>query len=114
MYENSTGKKFNTSEIPKKERTCTDIACAILFILCTLGGIIAAIYGIKTGDLSKMAQPYDQDGNACGRGKAKDFPLLFYNSPKPQNLSKENICIKDCPKNEESKIECLPNSIYDQ
>lgn len=44
-----------TSELPRKNRECTDIFCAILFILVTLGGIASGAYGLGKGNLSNIA-----------------------------------------------------------
>ena len=44
-----------TNELPRKNRQCTDIFCAILFILVTVGGITSGIYGLKKGNLSNIA-----------------------------------------------------------
>jgi hypothetical protein len=44
-----------TNELPRKNRQCTDIYCAILFILVTVGGITSGIYGLKKGNLSNIA-----------------------------------------------------------
>lgn len=103
-----------TQNLPRKNRSCTDIVCAILFILVTIGGIVTGIYGLGHGDLKKIAQPFDSDGNACGIGDLKEFSFLFFNNPEDTDLSKNNICVSSCPKSESDVLKCYPNSNFDE
>lgn len=115
MYDNlNKEKKFNTSELPLegKERKCTDIVFVVVFIMCTIAALVTCGYGLKNGDLSKIAQPFDQDGTPCGKGKAEQFPLLFFDSPNAVKLSKNTICVKECPEGKDSVLECLPNKAF--
>ena len=101
-----------TSELPQKNRQCTDVFCALLFVLVTVAGIASGAYGLSKGNLSNIAQPYDSDGNACGRGSAAQYPYLFFNNPKDTDLSKNNICLNKCPATASDSVECLPNKTF--
>lgn len=101
-----------TQNLPRKNRECTDIFCAILFILVTIAGIGTGIYGLFNGDLDRIGQPFDTDGNACGIGSLQDYQYLYFNEPKNTNLTEKNICVSACPKSSSDTIKCYPNSNF--
>ena len=102
----------NTTELPRKKRECTDIICAFVFLLVIFAGLSTGIYGLANGDLNRIAQPYDSDGNACGKGDFQNHKLLFFNNPKDKDLTKNNICVSACPKSSSEQIDCKPNSTF--
>mgnify|MGYP000576032965 CR=1 FL=1 len=58
----------NPIENIQKERSCTDFFCYILFFAFSGFMVYALFDGMAEGDLSNLAQPYDVDSNACGKG----------------------------------------------
>jgi hypothetical protein len=101
-----------TQNLPRKERKCTDVFCAIIFVLVTIAGIGTGIYGLANGDLKRIGQPYDTDGNACGIGNLQDFGFLFFNDPQNTDLTQNNICVSACPKSSSDAVNCYPNSNF--
>jgi len=105
-------------EGPVRERSCTDIACLLLFAAFWGLCLFFLFRGIKTGDMSKIARPFDSDGNACGYVNAnsgKDlsaFPYLYFNigivGTKPAIAS--TVCVKECPTDPSQPVYCSPNS----
>ena len=100
---------FQTTEnLPERQRKCTDCFCILLFLLCFAAGIGVAGYGISQGDPSKIVQPFDSAGNACGIGNLKDYPFLFFNDPE-NSVKDSSACVKECPKNNGDQVQCYPN-----
>ena len=99
----------STENLPERQRRCTDSICIALYLVCLIGAIGIAGYGITTGDPTKIVQPFDSVGNACGRGPAKDFPYLFFNNP-DNEVNDQTICVKRCPKAENEAVACYPNT----
>lgn len=92
---------------PVKDRSCTDIICCILFIVCIIGAAACSIVGYVRGDPLRLVYPTDSSGNFCGRGKFENQPFLFFfdllqcakmgpsvvlGCPTPQ------VCVSECPK----------------
>lgn len=102
----------DTSELPKKNRQCTDVVCAVLLLTVILGGIGCGVYGLNKGDLGKLFQPFDSEGNACGKGPSSDYPLLFFAGSHDKDFIKKTICVKTCPKSDSDALDCYPNSRY--
>ncbi|KAK3768435.1 hypothetical protein RRG08_053427 [Elysia crispata] len=91
---------------PIRNRSCTDIICCFLFVLCLLGMIVVSIIGYAHGDPYRLVYPTDSQGDICGLGHLKDKPNLFFfdlvtcaklgpavvtGCPTPQ------VCVKECP-----------------
>ncbi len=91
-------------------RKCTDVCCFMIWVLFWIVIIGFAIYGFTKGDLNNIAQPYDSDGNACGRGKLEDFSYIYINDPFSTSYSKNMICIRRCPEEATEPVECYPNT----
>ena len=98
------------SQYPTKDRSCTDLLCAIIFIAFLCCSIAASVYGFATGDISNIAQPFDSDGLACGRGEAKNFPYLYFNKPLSTDYVKETVCVKACPREDTETVDCKANT----
>ena len=109
---NNNPQKFDNHEItgPMRKRKCTDVICFIIWILFWISVIAFAIFGYIKGDLGNIAQPYDSDGQACGKDKAKDFGFLYINEPFSSKFNENMICIKNCPANEQDIVDCLTNT----
>lgn len=107
-YENYDEKKVLNG--PIRPRKCTDIICFIIWVL--FWGLILGItiFSLIKGNIKNIAQPYDSDGNPCGKDLQKDHQFLYINDPQSPNLKDHMVCIKQCPKDENSTIDCLPNS----
>lgn len=102
----------STKTLPSKDRKCTDIFCAVVFILVTLGGLGTGFYGLMNGNLKNIGQPYDTDGNACGVDNLAEFGFLFFNTPQNTNLTLNNVCVKSCPDGTNQPVNCHPNSNF--
>lgn len=95
--------------LPTRKRSCTDIICALIFIIFTVLSGVAAFYGFSKGDVSNIIPPYDSSGNRCGKDKAKDFPYLYFKTTDPTAWVDHTACVKACPKTKTDKIECFVN-----
>lgn len=85
---------------PKRNRNCTDMLCCIIFILFWILTGYITITQIYTADYTRIARPYDSDGNACGFENTKDFPFLFFAASEKKNndrFTRRSICVKECP-----------------
>ena len=108
-----------------EERGCTDVLCLLVFLatLCTMLGL--SIYAISSGRPQMLVAPYDAHGNLCGFQKLGSdglavpgsadmtgFKYLFV--PRDQGTKKsqynKGLCVKECPKGNETTIQCYPNS----
>ena len=49
-----------------KNRECTDMFCAIIFVICFLGFIGLGIYFAVVGDSRRMSMGVDGDKQVCG------------------------------------------------
>lgn len=111
-FEKKQYKIFDQSKItgPMRKRKCTDVICFIIWVLFWGVVIAFSIYGYIKGDLNNIAQPYDSDGQPCGRSKASDYNYLYINDPFSTKYNKNMVCIKKCPKTKQDKVECLENT----
>lgn len=98
-------------DIVPEKRKCTDWFCCVIYILFIAFIIFAGIWGFSKGNLKNIAQPYDVDSNACGRGALKDFPYLFFNEfvTNYKNV-KGTVCVKECLSDPSKNYACYPNS----
>lgn len=83
---------------PIKDRKFTDVICALIFILYSIFSVYIFIHGWAKGDLKNLAQPYDADGKACGRGDYSEHDFLYINNPASTSVKEEAICIASCPR----------------
>jgi len=91
----------------------TDCYCVVFYLFFMALVFFGMFYGVNYGNLRNVAQPFDQDGNACGRGDYKDFPMLFFNSwVLDPNAVKNTICISECPAQEAQLVKCKPNTVF--
>jgi hypothetical protein len=63
---------------PTEVRSCTDLFCCLIFAIFVFASIALAIHGFKEGDPKLLATPYDPDHRACGVGKLKDYPYIYF------------------------------------
>lgn len=102
------------SEGPIRERSCTDVACLIFFVLFWGLCLLVLANGLKTGDLSKIARPYDSDGNACGYVNIDvdlaEYKYLYFDVSISMTgkVTSNNICSKNCPDDSSQSLECSP------
>ena len=97
--------------IDNSKRQCTDLFCTIIFLLFLSIVIFSCIHGFWFGNLRNIAQPFDVDGNACGRDSLRNFKYLFFNDWVPnKNSVQGTICVDSCPVTPGQKIGCFPNS----
>lgn len=97
--------------IERSKRKCTDLYCSILFLIFVSIVIFSVVHGFWFGNLRNIAQPFDVDGNACGRDALSSFKYIFFNEfvPDRNNVS-GTVCVASCPKLPSEKIACYPNS----
>lgn len=102
--------KATKGKYPLMPRTCTDILFAIIFLGYLVVSGVGMIYGLSTGNLENIAQPFDEDGNKCGENNVKDYPLLFFGYPNSTNLKRRaTVCVKVCPLTNDTNVLCYPN-----
>uniref|UniRef100_A0ABI7XVS7 Choline transporter-like protein n=1 Tax=Felis catus TaxID=9685 RepID=A0ABI7XVS7_FELCA len=89
-------------------RSCTDVLCCIIFILCIIGYIILGLLAWVHGDPRRVAYPTDSKGHFCGQKGTpnENKTILFYfnlfscTSPSVViNLQcpTTQICVSKCP-----------------
>ena len=49
---------------PTKKRKCTDVICMFGYVLITVFAVLVAMNSKFTGDMSRIARPYDSDGRS--------------------------------------------------
>ena len=106
MFENQPKGRGN---LPTRNRTCTDLFCAVIFLIFTLSSIGIAFYGFLKGDLKNVVQPYDSSGNACGRDLTHHHPYLYLQSTSEAFWAAKTACVKACPTTEQSGVDCYTN-----
>uniref|UniRef100_A0A915K2S9 Choline transporter-like protein n=1 Tax=Romanomermis culicivorax TaxID=13658 RepID=A0A915K2S9_ROMCU len=104
---------------PIPDRTCTDVPCLVVFVICWIMWIIIGFMAVLWGDPRKLIYPTDSSGRICG-SKTKYFdlsdkPYLFFfdltacfdidsvtrGCPTPQ------VCVEKCP---EEYFTLMPNA----
>ncbi|KAL4219650.1 hypothetical protein ACF0H5_022222 [Mactra antiquata] len=63
---------------PIKNRSCRDVLCCLLFIICLTGMVVVSAVGFGYGDPKKLVYPTDSEGNMCGVGDYSGKPYLVY------------------------------------
>lgn len=93
------------------KRTFTDWICTIFYLLFLCLVIYASIRGFSDGNLENIGQPYDVDSNPCGKGKAKNYPYLFFTEfiTDYKNV-KGTVCVEKCLNESSVAYKCLVNS----
>ncbi|GFO17741.1 choline transporter-like protein 2 [Plakobranchus ocellatus] len=91
---------------PIKNRSCTDIICCLMFVICLLVMVAVSIIAYFHGDPYRLVYPTNSQGQICGKGPFKDKPNLFFfdlvtcaklgpavvtGCPTPQ------VCVEKCP-----------------
>lgn len=88
-----------------EDRSCTDCLFFILFVASWVAFVILASYAYKQGDYTRISSPYDSFAHQCGKGLAKDYPLLYYTDPSDlATLTPETVCVRKCPKQDGQPI----------
>lgn len=101
----------NSSPHPKfNHRSCTDIFCFVIWVAFWVTIIVFAGIGFAKGDIRNFFQPQDSDGRLCGRDTSEEFPHLYLDNPFSKDYAKKMVCVKECPKTDTDKIECIPNN----
>lgn len=105
--QNST---IKSTQYPKRPRTYTDILCCLIFTIGTIASLVAGFHGLTNGQTENILQPFDSSGNACGRGKLAAYKYLYFNDISMTEWTKENVCVAECPLEDDTKIDCYPNN----
>ena len=104
MLNLSRSKSNMRSNFPTRDRSCTDILCALIFIIFYIFSAGISFYGLSKGNTRNIFQPYDGAGNACGKGSAQNFPYLYWTDIYQTSLTKNTVCVKLCPKVDKEKV----------
>ncbi|XP_008413582.1 choline transporter-like protein 2 isoform X2 [Poecilia reticulata] len=105
---------------PIQNRSCTDIACCILFIIAILGYIAVGILAWSQGDPRKAIYPTDSRGDFCGQAGTpleNKRKLFYFNIMKCANpvvlLSFQcpttQLCVEKCPDRFMTLVKALKN-----
>ena len=90
-------------EGPIRDRSCTDILCALIFFAFVGAMITLGIFGYKNGDPAMILYPYDSAGNQCGRPDTNGslYHYVYFvnydyaSTSEPE--TKYKVCLKTCP-----------------
>lgn len=63
---------------PMKNRSCTDIICCLIFLICIAAMVVVSAVGWAYGDPIKLVYPTNSDGEICGVGPQAGKPYLHY------------------------------------
>lgn len=97
---------------PLKNKRCTDCFCLLIFTAFLAGTVFALQYAFTKGDPSRLIQPFDPDHTPCGKGKAKDYPFIYFADPLGKHMFRDTVCVKECPRDEKNlELDCLVNSV---
>jgi len=104
------GKQYGNSyrdnpNSPIAKRSCTDVLCFFLFLAFLGSWAAIAFFGIRGGDISKVLNPTDTDGNVCGNGTFVDRKfLIMFDLTQCLNpavlvtgCQTTQVCVKKCP-----------------
>jgi len=104
-------KKFGGG-IPQTKSN-TDCFCLIIYLVLLSIWLFGMMYGFTYGDVRNIGQPYDQDGNACGKGAFEKFPVLFFNTwVTNPNAVTSTVCLSECPSEEAQVVQCHINNAF--
>jgi hypothetical protein len=59
--------------------------------------IYVAIIGFRSGNPSKLAAPFDSNGNQCGYDLYESYPYIFPTTLISDPTSINYTCVKTCP-----------------
>ncbi|XP_012942174.1 choline transporter-like protein 2 [Aplysia californica] len=115
-------KKFDPNfKGPMANRSCTDIICCFIFLVCVTGLVCCSIVGYARGDPIKLVYPTDSFGNICGEGDYEDKKyLLFFDLLKcaamgaavvTQGCPTPQICVSSCPTTYWSYVETVAKEV---
>ena len=82
---------------PSNDRVCTDVLCALLFLVMI--GLMSALgyYAVSNGDYRIVLYPMDYAGNVCGTNFG-DLDMTEYPKLYLVNYVGGGVCVKECPK----------------
>ena len=111
------GENKELKDGPLKKRSCTDVFCCIAFVAFWAISVYIVADSFMKGDLSKIARPYDNQGNECGYNNtnttgrdATAYPYLFFNLVnvfEGQSLLYQSSCVSACPTGSNQTLNCL-------
>lgn len=104
----------------KKDRTCTDQTCALLFLVCVAGAAGLVALSVVKGDARRLTRGLDYGGNLCGVDEAvAGKPFLYYCGSHervngfPKRLDyRSKTCVASCPQDDSENIECLTKAFH--
>lgn len=101
----------------KRDRSCTDILCLVIFWAFVGSMVFLTSYGLKNGQYDRLMAPLDKDNNFCGftnpdGADMTGYPKLIltsYVSSNPIDILKSGVCVKTCP----SKADAAEGSTFE-
>lgn len=94
------------------ERRCTNLLCAIIFVVTMLSMFAMTIDGYVVGNPDKFTAPINKDGLLCGYDLGLDgYPLLYFADINAVSLSPTKaftygVCVESCPGNNDQSVNC--------
>lgn len=89
---------------PKRNRSCTDLICAIIFIIFIAFWIVTLFYAWTKGNVNSLQTPWDEDGNQCGVTEGYQlYPYIYFyklidaTSFASGDFYKKTFCVGACP-----------------
>ncbi|KAK2157275.1 hypothetical protein LSH36_194g05083 [Paralvinella palmiformis] len=92
---------------PIKNRSCTDVICLILYVICFIGFLLVGIWAFTKGDPRLLLYPTDSNGNLCGYGAYSNRPNVFFfdlidcyrvgPAVLSQGCPTPQVCVESCP-----------------
>jgi hypothetical protein len=108
-------KKTPTKDKILEGRTCTDWPCLIIFLGYLGFMVYIMVYAYQNGDMNKLTNGVDFQGNVCGSDKTAEFPYLYWCGQSnsfvgfPASLNLElPICVKKCPDEDSETMNMCP------
>lgn len=101
----SENSQIQNGYVSGTERKPTNCFCLIFFLLYIVTCIALSAYGIAKGNFSELVAGVDTMGRFCGKGDVVEYPNFYYYKLENQTPL-YGTCVKECPKTDDSTIEC--------
>jgi len=103
-------KEHDIRQGPNKNRGCTDIICALIYMAFMAFWIASGVMAFQSGDPMMLIYPMDSYGNLCGDAantQTKDRPyLMYYDITACANLGDTITSNGQCATHQSCRAEC--------